>query len=43
MASFTPPRVTPEDLLNINDRPMPELVDGELLEREMGRSPTGLS
>jgi Uma2 family endonuclease len=26
--------VTPEDLLKIDDRPMPELVDGELLERE---------
>lgn len=26
--------VTPEDLLKIQDRPMPELVDGELMERE---------
>ncbi len=26
--------ITPEDLLKIDDRPMPELVDGELLERE---------
>ncbi len=25
--------VTPEDLLKIRDRPMPELVDGQLLER----------
>lgn len=33
MATVTP-SVTPEDLLKIHDRPMPELVGGELLERE---------
>jgi Uma2 family endonuclease len=37
MATVTKTRYTPEDLLEINDRPMPELVDGELLEREMGQ------
>ena len=37
MAIATSPRVTPEDLLNIEDRPMPELVDGELQERELGQ------
>ena len=37
MATVTQTRYTPEDLLNIDDRPMPELVDGELLEREMGQ------
>jgi Uma2 family endonuclease len=26
--------VTPEDLLKIRDRPMPELVDGQMVERE---------
>lgn len=28
---------SPEDLLKISDRPMPELVDGELVERAMGQ------
>lgn len=37
MATITPPRVTPEDLLSITDRPMPELVDGEMVERHMGQ------
>jgi Uma2 family endonuclease len=37
MATVTKTRYTPEDLLEIDDRPMPELVDGELLEREMGQ------
>jgi Uma2 family endonuclease len=37
MATVTQNRFTPEDLLAIRDRPMPELVDGELLEREMGQ------
>ena len=37
MATVTQTRYTPEDLLSIDDRPMPELVDGELLEREMGQ------
>ena len=36
MATVIQTRYTPEDLLNIDDRPMPELVDGQLLEREMG-------
>jgi Uma2 family endonuclease len=36
MATVTETRFTPEDLLNITDRPMPELVDGKLLEREKG-------
>ena len=37
MATVTEIRYTPDDLLNITDRPMPELVDGELVEREMGQ------
>jgi Uma2 family endonuclease len=37
MATVSKTRFTPEDLLDITDRPMPELVDGELLEREMGQ------
>ena len=37
MATVTQTRYTPEDLLFIEDRPMPELVDGQLLEREMGQ------
>lgn len=38
MATDTRIEITPEDLLLIDDRPMPELVDGELLERgEMGQ------
>lgn len=36
MATATEPRTyTPEDLLAITDRPMPELIDGHLVEREM--------
>lgn len=34
MATATAVRYTPEDLLEITDRLMPELVDGELVERE---------
>ncbi len=34
MSTATAILYTPEDLLKITDRPMPELVDGELLERE---------
>jgi Uma2 family endonuclease len=34
MATTTQVRYTPEDLLRIADRPMPELVDGEFVERE---------
>lgn len=37
MATITQTRYTPEDLLTIDDRPMPELVDGQLLDREMGQ------
>ncbi len=37
MATVTEKLYTPEDLLEIDDRPMPELVDGELVEREMGQ------
>jgi Uma2 family endonuclease len=37
MATVSKTRYTPEDLLNITDRPMPELIDGELVEREMGQ------
>ena len=33
MATITERVYTPEDLLKIADRPMPELVDGELVER----------
>ena len=36
MATVTETRLTPEDLLKITDRPMPELVDGEIVERETG-------
>ena len=37
MATVAPDKFyTPEDLLEIHDRPMPELVDGQLMEREMG-------
>src|SRR5437588_5669781 len=34
MASTTRTRYSPEDLLEITDRPMPELIDGQLVERE---------
>ena len=34
MATVVEAAITPEDLLTITDRPMPELVDGELVERE---------
>lgn len=34
---------TPEDLLLITDRPMPELVQGELKEREMGELSDGIA
>ena len=37
MATVTKTRYTPEDLLEIDGRPMPELVDGVLLERRMGQ------
>jgi len=36
MATATPTRHTPEDLLEIDDRPMPELVGGQLIERGTG-------
>jgi hypothetical protein len=36
MATATPASFTPEDLLAITDRPMPELVDGQLVERSIG-------
>ncbi len=42
MATVTQTRHTPEDLLAIEDRPMPELVDGRLLEREMGQKSDGI-
>ncbi|MEO6809469.1 MAG: Uma2 family endonuclease [Isosphaeraceae bacterium] len=35
MATLTETRYTPEDLLMITDRPMPELIDGQLLERPL--------
>ncbi len=34
MATVTPRRYTPADLLKINGRLMPELIDGKLVERE---------
>ena len=34
MATTIQTRHTPEELLEITDRPMPELVDGQLVERE---------
>jgi Uma2 family endonuclease len=34
MATITERQYTPEDLLTITDRPMPELIDGQLVERE---------
>src|SRR5687768_1282396 len=34
MATITERRYTPEDLLKITDRPAPELIDGQLVERE---------
>jgi len=34
MAIATEVRYEPEDLLKITDRPMPELIDGQLVERE---------
>lgn len=34
MATASPTRHSPEDLLSLTDRPMPELVDGQLVERE---------
>jgi Uma2 family endonuclease len=37
MATEPAPRITPADLLRITDRPMPELVDGQLVEREMSQ------
>jgi Uma2 family endonuclease len=37
MATATEVRYTPEDLLKIDDRPMPELVNGQLVERAMGQ------
>ena len=44
MATVTEVHYTPEDLLHITDRPMPELVDGELVEREpMGQKADGIA
>src|SRR5262249_28668027 len=38
MATTAQVEYTPEDLLRITDRPMPELIDGQLVERPlMGR------
>ena len=37
MATVTQVHATPEDLLTIEDRPMPELVNGDFLERDMGQ------
>ncbi len=37
MATVVETRYRPEDLLAITDRPMPELVDGGLVERDMGQ------
>jgi Uma2 family endonuclease len=34
MATTSPTRSTPDELLEITDRPMPEWVDGDLVERE---------
>ena len=34
MATVREPVFTPDDLLRITDRPTPELIDGQLLERE---------
>lgn len=34
MATATRKRYTPEDLLKVSDRLMPELIDGQLVERE---------
>ncbi len=34
MATATQTQHTPEELLEITDRPMPELIDGQLVERE---------
>lgn len=36
MATVSKTRYTPEDLLEIRDRPMPELVDGVLIDRPKG-------
>ncbi|WP_435018940.1 Uma2 family endonuclease [Tundrisphaera sp. TA3] len=43
MATISPPEITPEDLLAIRDRPMPELVEGELVERPMGQKSDGIA
>lgn len=37
MATITQTIYTPEDLLAVLDRPMPELIDGQLVERQMGQ------
>jgi Uma2 family endonuclease len=37
MATVTETPYTPDDLLTITDRPMPELVDGQFVEREIGQ------
>jgi Uma2 family endonuclease len=34
MATTAQARSTPEDLLKVTDRPLPELIDGQLVERE---------
>ena len=43
MAIAGPSAFTPEDLLLITDRPMPELVLGELNEREMDEESDGIA
>jgi Uma2 family endonuclease len=35
MATITEKQYTPEDVLAITDRPMPELIDGRLVERKL--------
>jgi Uma2 family endonuclease len=42
-ATAAAPRVTPEDLLAITDRPMPELIHGQLVEREISQKPDAVA
>ncbi len=37
MATLTQTIYTPEDLLAVQDRPMPELIDGQVVDRQMGQ------
>jgi Uma2 family endonuclease len=43
MATATRNSFTPEALLAINDRPMPELINGQLVERETGQKADAVS